>query len=93
MDVKNSFIGIKNCRKINTELLHDSLSINREADAIVYAKFTENSDCELVIGNIGAMICAIAEMIILMSKNSGFPISAIIKSIINAIYGTRGGEL
>lgn len=90
MAVKNSFSGIKNCRKISTEVIHESLSINRDGEAIIYAKCAEDSESILVVGNIGAMICLIAEMIMLISKNSGFPISAILATVSHTIIGLRG---
>ena len=90
MAVKNSFSGIKNCRKISTEVIHESLSINREDEAIIYAKCAEDSESILVVGNIGAMICLIAEMVMLISKNSGFPISAILATVSHTIIGLRG---
>ena len=93
MDIKNSFTGIKNCREVNTNLIHDSLSINKEDEAIVYAKSAENDDCDdcvFVSGNIGAMIYLIAEMIILISKNSGVSISPILATISSIIIGLRG---
>ena len=90
MAVKNSFSGIKNFRKISTEVMHESLSINREDEAIIYAKSSEDSENILVIGNIGAMICLMAETIILISKNSGFPISAILATVSHTIIGLRG---
>lgn len=90
MAIKNSFSGIKNCRKISAEVIHESLSINREDEAIMYAKSAEDSESILVVGNIGAMICLIAEMVILISKNSGFPISAILATVSHTIIGLRG---
>jgi hypothetical protein len=90
MDVKNSFSGSKNFKKIITEVVHDSVSINRETDAIVYAKNTEDDMSIFVVGNIGAMTCLIAEMIVLMSKKSGFPISAILTTISHIIWNERG---
>lgn len=90
MNVKNSFSGSKNFKKINTELVHESVSIDRDTDAIVYGKNAEDSINLFVVGNIGAMVCLIADMIVLMSKNSGFPISAILTTISHIIYDERG---
>lgn len=90
MDIKNSFSGSKNFKKIITEVVHDSISINRDTDAIVYAKNADDDMSIFVVGNIGAMTCLIAEMIILMAKNSGFPISAILTTISHIIWNERG---
>lgn len=90
MNVKNSFSGSKNFKKINTEIVHESLSIDRDAESIVYAKVAEDSVNIFVVGNIGAMVHSIAEMIILISKNSGVPISAILLTISTLINDLRG---
>lgn len=90
MGVRNSFSGIKNGIKISSEVIHESSSINRVDEAIIYAKCTEDSESILVVGNIGAMICLISEMVILISKKSGFPISAILATVSHTIMGLRG---
>ena len=90
MNIKNSFSGSMNFKKISTEIVHESVSINRDTDAIVYAKNADDNLNIFVVGNIGAMTCLIAEMIILMSKNSGFPISAILTTISHIIWNERG---
>lgn len=90
MDIKNSFSGSMNFKKISAEIVHESVSINRDTDAIIYAKNTDDNSSIFVVGNIGAMTCLIAEMIILMAKNSGFPISAILTTISHIIWNERG---
>lgn len=81
MNVKNSFSGSKNFKKISTEIVHESLSIDRDVDAVVYAKNDEDDTNIFVVGNIGAMTCLIADMIILISEKSEAPISAILLTI------------
>lgn len=90
MDIKNSFSGSMNFKKISTEIVHESVSINRDTDAIVYAKNSEDSTSMFVAGNIGAMICLIADMIILISEKSGAPISAVLLTISTLINDQRG---
>lgn len=97
MDVKNDFVGIKNFfsgsknfKKISTEIVHESLSIDRDTEALVYAKKVDDSTNMFVAGNIGAMICLIADMIILISEKSGAPISAISLTISTLINDQRG---
>lgn len=90
MDIKNSFSGSMNFKKISTEIVHESVSINRDTDAIVYAKNVEDSTSMFVAGNIGAMICLIADMIILISEKSGAPISAVLLTISTLINDQRG---
>ena len=91
MDIKNSFSGSKNFKKLNTEIVHESLSINQDTDAIVYGKYTEDSIDMFVAGNIGAMMCLIADMIILISEKSGAPISAVLLTISTLINDQKGG--
>ena len=88
--MKNSFSASKNFKKINSEIVHESISIDRDTDAIVYGKNAEDSIDMFIFGNIGAMTCLIAEMVILMSKKSGFPISAILTTITHIIWNERG---
>lgn len=90
MDIKNSFSGSKNFKKLNTEIVHESISIDRDTDAIVYGKNAEDSIDMFVVGNIGAMVCLIADMIILISEKSGAPISAILLTISTLINDQRG---
>ena len=73
MDIKNSFIGSKNFKMISTEIVDESVSIDRDTEALVYA-----------------MICLIADLIILISEKSGAPISAISLTISTLIYDQRG---
>ena len=88
--MKTYFSASKNFKNINSEIVHESISINRDTDAIVYGKNAEDSKGIFVVGSIGAMICLIADMVILMSKNSGAPISAILTSITRIIWNERG---
>ena len=81
MNVNNNFSGSKNFKKISTEIVHESISIDRDTEAVVYAKNTEDSTSMFVTGNIGAMMCLIADMIILISDKSGASISAILLTI------------
>lgn len=81
MNVNNNFSGSKNFKKISTEIVHESISIDRDTEAVVYAKNTEDSTSMFVTGNIGAMMCLIADMIILISEKSGASISAILLTI------------
>ena len=90
MDIKNSFSGSKNFKKLSTEIVDESVSIDRDTEAVVYAKNVEDSTSMFVVGNIGAMICLIADMIILISEKSGAPISAILLTISTLIYDQRG---
>ena len=90
MSIKNSFSGSKHFKNISAEIVHESVLINRDTDAIVYAKNTDDNLSIFVVGNIGAMTCIIAEIIILMAKNSGFPISAILTTITHIIWDERG---
>lgn len=90
MNVKNSFSGSKNFKKISTEIVHESISIDRDTDAIVYCRNAEDSIDLFVVGNIGAMTCLITDMLVLMSKNSGFSISAILTTISHIIWNERG---
>lgn len=90
MDIKNSFSCSKNFKKISSEIVHESISIDRDTDAIVYGKNAEDSIDIFVVGNIGAMICLIADMVVLISKNSGAPISAILTTISHMILNERG---
>lgn len=85
MDVKNDFVAVKNFKKVNSDVILDATTIYHKG-AIIYAKFDEDDNCEFISGNIGAMICAIAEIIIMMSKKSGFPITSIVKTILNDVY-------
>lgn len=88
--MKNSFSASKNFKKISSEIVHESISIDRDTDAVVYGKNAEDSIDIFVVGSIDAMICLIADMIMLMSKNSGAPISAILTSLTNIIWNERG---
>lgn len=90
MNIKISFSGSKNFKKIGSEIVHESLSIDREVEALVYAKNVEDSTSIFVVGNIGAMICLIADMIILISEKSGVPTSAILLTISTLINDKRG---
>ena len=84
------FVGIENFKEVNNDLLDDAITCTIEGGAIIYAKTKKDNNCVFVSGNIGAMTCLIAEMVILMAKNSGFPISAILTSITNIIWNVRG---
>lgn len=84
------FAGIKNFKEVNNDLLDDAITCTIEDGAIIYAKTKKDNNCVFVSGNIGAMTCLIAEMVILMAKNSGFPISAILTTITNIIWNERG---
>lgn len=90
MDIKNSFSGSKNFKKISTEIVHESVLIDRDTEAVVYAKNVGDSTNMFVAGNIGAMTCLIADMIILISEKSGAPISAILLTISTLINDERG---
>lgn len=90
MGIKNSFIGSKNFKMISSIIVDESVSIDRDTEAVVYAKNVEDSTNMFVAGNIGAMICLIADMIILISEISGAPISAILLTIITLINDQRG---
>ena len=90
MGVKNDFVGIKNFKEVNNDLLDDAITCTIEDGAIIYAKTKKDNNCVFVSGNIGAMTCLIAEMVILMAKNSGFPISAILTTITHIIWNERG---
>ena len=90
MDIKNSCIGSKNFKMISTEIVDESVSIDRDTEALVYAKTAGDSTNAFVAGNIGAMICLIADLIILISEKSGAPISAISLTISTLIYDQRG---
>ena len=90
MGIKNSFIGSKNFKMISTEIVDESVSIDRDTEAVVYAKNSEDSTSMFVAGNIGAMICLIADMIILISEKSGAPISAVLLTISTLINDQRG---
>ena len=84
------FVGIENFKEVNNDLLEDAITSTIEDGAIIYAKTTKNNNCVFVSGNIGAMICLIADMVILIAKNSGAPISAILTSITHIIWNVRG---
>lgn len=86
----NYFVGIKNFKNLSNDLLDEAVTCKINDGAILYAKTKENCNCVFVAGNIGAMTCLIAEMIILMSKNSGFSISAILTTITHIIWNVRG---
>lgn len=90
MNIKNSFSGSMNFKKINTEIVHESVSIDRDTEAVVYAKNSEDSTSMFVAGNIGAMTCLIADMIILISEKSGAPSSAVLLTISTLINDQRG---
>lgn len=90
MGIKNSFIGSKNFKMISTEIVDESVSIDRDTEAVVYAKNSEDGTSMFVAGNIGAMICLIADMIILISEKSGAPISAVLLTISTLINDQRG---
>lgn len=90
MNVNNYFSGSKNFKKISTEIVHESISIDRDTEAVVYAKNTEDSTSMFVTGNIGAMMCLIADMIILISEKSGASISAILLTISTLLNDQRG---
>lgn len=90
MNVNNNFSGSKNFKKISTEIVHESISIDRDTEAVVYAKNTEDSTSMFVTGNIGAMMWLIADMIILISEKSGASISAILLTISTLLNDQRG---
>ena len=91
MKIKNSFIGSKNFKMISTEIVDESVSIDRDTEAVVYAKNAGDSTNMFVAGNIGAMTCLIADMIILISEKSGAQISAVLLTISTLINDQRGG--
>lgn len=90
MDVKNDFVGIKNFKEVNNDLLDDAITSKIEDGAIIYAKTKEDNNCVFVSGDIGAMTYLIAEMVILIAKKSGVSISAILTTITHIILNERG---
>lgn len=95
MNSKNYFVGAKNFKSISAPILLEAteIQLNEYDGAVVYAKFTEEDENILISGNIGAMVCAIAEMIIMISSKSNFPITALLKSITNTVYGIKTSEV
>lgn len=84
-EINNYFVGVKNLREVNPGVMLEAVKIRCDKGSVVYAKFTEDADSVFISGNIGASICAIGELIVMISKKSNVSIPTLIKAIINNI--------
>ena len=71
MEIKNNITGVKNFEMVSNGIIFDALEFSSKEGAVLYSKFTENGDCLFISGNIGVMLCAIADIILMMSKKTG----------------------
>lgn len=87
MEINNYFVGVKNLRKINHSVMLEAVKIPCNKGTVLYANFTEDNGSVFISGNIDAAICAIAELIVMVSKKSNVSVPTLVRVILSNIEG------
>ena len=89
MEINNYFVGVKNLKEVNPGVMLEAVKIPCHKGTVLYAKFTEDIESVFISGNIGAAICAIAELIVMVSKKSNVSVPALVRVILSNIEGVN----
>lgn len=89
MEINNYFVGVKNLKEVNHGVMLEAVKMPCHKGTVLYANVTEDNDSVFISGNIGAAICAIAELIVMVSKKSNVPVPTLVRTINSNIEGVN----